>query len=127
MSSDKQLDKFNCLLALKFHKILTKLDDIFFFFLQRHFDSDVFQGMLVVFFVFDQYLKVELILILLLSQSHSFFIVIEIFTDFATDREDAFATELLRLVGQVPDRRILKFTADFIEPLFLVVVLKGTS
>jgi hypothetical protein len=39
----------------------------------------------------------------------------------------AFATELLRLVGQVPDRRILKFAADFIEPLFLVVVLKGTS
>jgi hypothetical protein len=39
----------------------------------------------------------------------------------------AFATELLRLVGQAPDRRILEFAADFIEPLFLVVVLKGTS
>jgi hypothetical protein len=38
----------------------------------------------------------------------------------------AFAAELLRLVGLVPDRGVFELATDFLEPLFLVVVLKET-
>ncbi len=38
----------------------------------------------------------------------------------------ALASQLLRPLGILPDRRILELPADLFEPLFLVVVLKET-
>jgi hypothetical protein len=38
----------------------------------------------------------------------------------------ALATQLLGLVGLVPDAGILELAADFFQPLFLAVVLKET-
>jgi hypothetical protein len=38
----------------------------------------------------------------------------------------ALATQLLGLVGLVPDARVFELAADFFQPLFLAVVLKET-
>jgi len=41
-------------------------------------------------------------------------------------RARAFLAEFLGLFGLLPDSRILQLPTDFLEPLFLVVVLKET-
>ena len=81
VSSYQQLNQLDCLLAFKFHEILTKLDDIFFFFFQGNLYSDVFQSMFVVFFILNQYLEIQFVFIFLFSQSHSLFIVVKILTN----------------------------------------------
>jgi hypothetical protein len=39
----------------------------------------------------------------------------------------ALATKLLRLVGRIPDGGVFELAPDLVEPLFLVIVFKGTS
>jgi hypothetical protein len=82
MGFDKQLDELDGSFVFKLHEVLPELDDVLFFLLQGHFYSDILQGMFVILLVLDQNLQIQFIFVLLLGQTHGFFIVIEIFANF---------------------------------------------
>lgn len=82
MRPNQQFDELGRHFRLKSHKFLSKLNDIFLFFLEWYFNPDIFKSMLVIFFIFYQDFKIEFIFILLLSQPHGLFEVIQVFTNF---------------------------------------------
>ncbi len=82
MRSNEQFDEFYGNFLLKFHEILSELNNILFLFFKGHFDSYIFKSVFVIFFILDQYLEIEFIFVFLLCQSHGFFKVIEIFANF---------------------------------------------
>ena len=50
---DQHFDELDSLFALKFHEILTKLDNKLLLLLERNFDPDVLKGMLVILFILN--------------------------------------------------------------------------
>ena len=64
---DQKLDDLNCLVGNKFHKVLTKLNYVFLFFLQWNSYSDVLEGLFIVLFVLNKDLQVKLVFPFLLG------------------------------------------------------------